>query len=316
VIDSVTLAPTDVTTTRLGFGCGALMQVASRKDRQAVLGAAYESGVRHFDVARMYGLGAAEGELSRFLATHRDGVTVATKYGIDAVGASSGLARIQAPARALLARSQTLRRVVKSRASAFEHPRRYDAECARASLDQSLAQLRTDHVDLFFLHEPLDATAVQIDEVRAHLESERQRGRIRAWGVAGEPEPSRSLTEALGREAVLQVRDDVLQRRDTPLPSGRALVTFGVVSSALRRIREHLSEDPVRRARWNQVLGFDAADAEAVAALLLSDAALANPVGVVLFSTTSPRRAARVATVAPDPESVRGLRSLVAEMPT
>ncbi|HET9153536.1 MAG TPA: aldo/keto reductase [Solirubrobacterales bacterium] len=53
---------------RLGFGCASLMRLPSRRRRQALLAEAFEQGIRHFDVARMYGLGAAEGELGRFAA--------------------------------------------------------------------------------------------------------------------------------------------------------------------------------------------------------------------------------------------------------
>jgi D-threo-aldose 1-dehydrogenase len=59
----------------VGFGCGGLMQSPSRKERMAVLGSAVDSGMTHFDIARMYGLGMAEAELGAFLRTvDRDAV--------------------------------------------------------------------------------------------------------------------------------------------------------------------------------------------------------------------------------------------------
>lgn len=94
-----------MTVSAIGFGCGALMQSPSRKDRMAVLSAALDSGITHFDTARMYGLGRAEAELGTFLRTvDRDSVTIATKFGIDVGGAARRLGRFQAPARALLKR--------------------------------------------------------------------------------------------------------------------------------------------------------------------------------------------------------------------
>src|SRR6185503_14619010 len=57
---------------RLGFGCASLMRVPSRREREALLGEAFEQGIRHFDVARMYGLGAAESELGRFARGRRE----------------------------------------------------------------------------------------------------------------------------------------------------------------------------------------------------------------------------------------------------
>src|SRR4051812_7191906 len=72
-----------VSTSALGLGCAGLFSLPRRADRRAVLDAAYDLGVRHFDVAPMYGLGAAEPELGGFVGGRRDEVTVATKFGIE-----------------------------------------------------------------------------------------------------------------------------------------------------------------------------------------------------------------------------------------
>lgn len=47
--------------TRLGFGCAHLPGRVTRRDALAVLETAFEAGIRHFDVALMYGDGQAEG---------------------------------------------------------------------------------------------------------------------------------------------------------------------------------------------------------------------------------------------------------------
>ena len=62
----VHLIGTNIVTSPLGFGCAQLLRTSSAKQRQRILHAAYDAGIRHFDVARMYGLGAAERELGRF----------------------------------------------------------------------------------------------------------------------------------------------------------------------------------------------------------------------------------------------------------
>ena len=59
------------TTTRLGYGCSSLMGALGQKESLALLEAAYDAGVRHFDVAPLYGFGQAEGCLGEFLARHR-----------------------------------------------------------------------------------------------------------------------------------------------------------------------------------------------------------------------------------------------------
>jgi hypothetical protein len=76
VLKTTTLTPHAFTTSRLGFGCAGLMRMPLRQERIAILEAALERGVRHFDVARAYGMGAAEAELGRVLQGRRDTVTI------------------------------------------------------------------------------------------------------------------------------------------------------------------------------------------------------------------------------------------------
>ena len=89
----IRLHNTDIETTSLGFGCAGLMRLSSRKSRQRLLECVYDSGILHFDVARMYGLGRAEEELGIFLRGRRTDVVVATKFGIE-VNRTSGLASL------------------------------------------------------------------------------------------------------------------------------------------------------------------------------------------------------------------------------
>ncbi len=81
-MQTIPLANTTRQTTRLGFGCGSLMGATNRRDSLKLLEAAYEAGIRHFDVAPMYGYGEAESCLGEFLQHHHGQITVTTKFGI------------------------------------------------------------------------------------------------------------------------------------------------------------------------------------------------------------------------------------------
>src|SRR5260370_38076242 len=81
-MQTIPLADTNRQTTRLGFGCGSIMGATNRRDSLKLLETAYEAGIRHFDVAPMYGYGEAETCLGEFLEHHRGQITVTTKYGI------------------------------------------------------------------------------------------------------------------------------------------------------------------------------------------------------------------------------------------
>ena len=289
LMQTVSLAPSTITTTRLGFGCAGLMRVTSRGKRHDLLAAAFDAGIRHFDVAPMYGLGAAEGELGRFARGKRDRMTIATKFGKEARPAS-WMARLQGPARALIARYPALRRAVKQRDSMFHQPRRYDVVTARKSLERSLTELGTDYVDILFVHDPPDADDVAVDELRDFLENTRQAGRIRAWGVAGEPEPVSALAASFPSDAVLQVRDDILNRHAGELDATQPRITFGILSSALERIVTHVRASEQVRRKWRDAVGADCSDPAVVSSLLLRDGLHANAEGVVLFSTTRRER--------------------------
>src|ERR1017187_3567692 len=97
-MDRIELGTKGRTTTRLGFGCSSLMGAMGRRESSAMLETAFDAGIRHFDVAPMYGFGHAEGCLGEFLGRHRGEVTVTTKYGIPPVRGQGwmGLARAAA----------------------------------------------------------------------------------------------------------------------------------------------------------------------------------------------------------------------------
>ena len=66
----------------LGFGCVQLTTHREASEAVSMLERAFALGITHFDVARAYGFGRAEGILGKFLRGRRDQVTVATKLGL------------------------------------------------------------------------------------------------------------------------------------------------------------------------------------------------------------------------------------------
>lgn len=284
---------------RLGFGCASLMQLPSRRRRQALLAEAFERGIRHFDVARMYGLGATEGELGRFARGRRDEIAIATKFGIEPP--SPLLARAQAPVRLAFEKAPALKGIVKRAAKrggeGSREPRRYDGELARRSLETSLRALGTDYVDCFFVHDPGPADLVDLDGVRACCEELVAAGKVRAWGISGEPDPCIGLVAAV-EPALLQIRDEVFASVTPVSPGGQPAIGFGIIASPLARIEAHLRKNPDARRRWNVATGCDLGDPGAVAALLLREALDRNRHGGVLLATTKPSHLAAAAGAA------------------
>lgn len=115
--------------TPVGLGCmnlshayGAPLSVAAG---EALLRRAIELGVDCFDTAALYGGGANEGLVGRMLAPVRDRITLCSKGGLAMEPQPDG----------------TKKRTVDGR-----------PEALRRHVDASLARLRTDRIDLYYLH--------------------------------------------------------------------------------------------------------------------------------------------------------------------
>jgi D-threo-aldose 1-dehydrogenase len=315
--DQVTLANGAVTTSRLGFGCGGLMRIASRRERDRLLTLAFESGVRHFDVARMYGLGAAERELGRFARTRRDEITIATKFGIETTSPVARLARLQPPVRAALKRLPAARRVIKRRGDAINAARRYDARAARRSLERSLLEAGTDYFDILFVHDPCPGDIVVVDELDRFFRQARDEGKIRAWGVAGAGVTAVQLAKRFGADATLQQRYALFDRSSCDT-NRRGRIVFGFLAVTLSRLTNYLGADPQLRSEWTSSLGLGSRWTEEIAELLLLEAIDSNEGAVVLVSTTRPERMQRAAEAidgAVDGERLAILRELAGRMP-
>lgn len=296
----------------VGFGCAGLMRSPSRKERMAVLGSAVDSGITHFDIARIYGLGQAEAELGKFLQTvDRDTVTVATKFGLDAVGAARRLGRLQAPARALLRKAPALRRAVKRHAAALETARSYGAAIAARSLDQSLAALGVDYIDILFVHAPRPGDTVATDELRQFFERARQQGKIRAWGVSQDDGLEADFAKAFAPEGVSQLRSDLLN--PSPRPADLA---FGVLERSNAVLAGALLADARLAGRWREALQIDPLAPGVLPKLILGSSATATGCRAILYSTSNPRRVAEAASAVSsslETEMLTRFRALVEE---
>ena len=179
---TVMLTGTDISSSRLGFGLSGLHHLPRSKDRQGLLHSALDAGITYFDTAPFYGHGMAEEELGRFATTGRHRLVIATKFGIPP---NPWLRRFPALMYMRLAANAALRRL--TRKESFVIPNRYDFSCASAvsSLDQSLRAMRTDHVDVLYLHEPNMDRLGEPERLIDTLHRLRVAGKVRYFGIAG-----------------------------------------------------------------------------------------------------------------------------------
>ncbi len=129
----------------LGLGCNSFGMKLDVEQSAAVVAAALESGITHFDTSDSYGGGRSEEFLGAVLSGHRDEVVIATKFGSRlADGPFSG-----------------------------GGSRRYVVQACEASL----RRLGTDYIDLYYQHWPDPLTP--IDETLSALDDLVRAGKVR-----------------------------------------------------------------------------------------------------------------------------------------
>ena len=142
----------------IGFGCMNLSHAyavpPAADAAAALLLRALELGETHFDTAALYGFGANEELVGRTLAPFRSQFTLASKCGIAGVKTPEGVRR------AIDGRPETL----------------------KATCEGALRRLRTDVIDLYYLHR-WDKTVPIEDSVGALADLKRE-GKIRAIGLS------------------------------------------------------------------------------------------------------------------------------------
>ena len=279
----------------LGFGCASVYRLPNRRDRRAVLEAAYECGIRHFDVAPIYGLGLAERELADFIGGRAD-ITVATKFGLEPTRAGRLAGVVQGPIRRALQLSanQSLERGSGSRRARRVMERilyahhDYSVANARRALATSLRTLRVDHLDYFLLHEPASVLPDDCPRLAEYLERERDRGLIGHWGPAGDlSHMDANLMSMSARATAHQFPYDLIDGCGGPQPKpGLATIAFGFISLALPRVQAMLAANPGFRERCSELLDSDLEDQRTVIRLLVRDAVGHNRFGTVLISST------------------------------
>jgi aryl-alcohol dehydrogenase-like predicted oxidoreductase len=171
----------NVRTSELGFGCGSVMGRVGRNASLRAMNAAWDNGITLFDTARSYGFGEAEAVLGEFLRGKRDRAALATKYGILAQK-QSGLKRIAVGVARSAFKLPGVRGLVRGKGAKAVTNGQFSAAGLRESIETSLRQLRTDYVDILFLHEAT-ATVLLDAELMSVLDGLVSSGKILRVGL-------------------------------------------------------------------------------------------------------------------------------------
>jgi len=271
---------------RLGFGCGQLYGGRTRKDSVRLLETAIDSGITYFDTARLYGNGEAEYLLGELMPRHRDKVVLASKAGI-LPRRNSLSKRIYDKASRIARKIPSLQRFIPKPVPAEPTFGVFGIADLRRSVETSLRALRTDHLDLFLLHECSFNNATD-PEVISFLESLEKEGKIRGWGTATSLEATTALAVSSNvRISLFQFPSNAWSRNVDKIRSltTAPLVTHSVLGAGFGSLVLALRDHPLLRAKA-VALDVDPDDGPGLAQRLVADALQANPDGMVLFSTS------------------------------
>jgi aryl-alcohol dehydrogenase-like predicted oxidoreductase len=165
----------------MGFGCMSISAnygpAADRNKGIEVIRAAHDQGVTFFDTAEVYGPYANEELVGEALASIRDKVAIATKFGFD--NENGG---------ALNSEPKHIRKVV----------------------EESLKRLRTDHIDLYYQHR-VDPK-VPIEDVAAAIKDLIKAGKVLNFGLSEASAKTIRRAHAVQSVTAVQTEYSLMQR--------------------------------------------------------------------------------------------------------
>ena len=235
------IGDTGVVVTRLGLGgasIGGLYRDATDAESAAVLGRAWELGVRYVDTAPLYGYGTSERRVGAFLGPQpRDAFALSTKVGRLVRDAADVTPDMDVDPQQLGGRHDVYYSGVGSRRVVFD----YSADGVRRSLEESLGRLGLDRIDIVYIHDPDRHWRAAIEGAYPALAALRSEGRVRAIGVGMNQAPmlARFVRECDLDVILLANRYTLLDHAalDELLPAcerrGVAVAVGGVMNSGL-----------------------------------------------------------------------------------
>jgi aryl-alcohol dehydrogenase-like predicted oxidoreductase len=174
-----TLGSQGLATSAIGYGSMGISSGYGIGDAEEGLGAiqrAYELGVTLFDTAEVYGWGENERIVGKAVASFRDDVVIATKFGFTPPGYTPN------------SRPEHIRTVVES----------------------SLRRLATDHIDLLYQHR-VDP-AVPIEDVAGAVKELIDVGKVRYFGLSEVGENTIRAAHAVQPVSVVQTEYSIFER--------------------------------------------------------------------------------------------------------
>jgi aryl-alcohol dehydrogenase-like predicted oxidoreductase len=221
---------TDLVVSEYGLGCARIGGVFKNNpaDFENLLTAALDGGITFFDTSDIYSQGESEKLLAKAFRGRRDRVVIASKAGYVLPSQRRMVARIKPLVRPLVRLLKISRQHLPGavRGSLAQD---YSPEYLPRAVEASLRRLRTDYLDLLQLHSP-PAEIVRRGDWIAALESLRQHGKIRYYGVSCDTVEAAEAALAHAGVSALQLPLNLLDRSFTGVLMRAHAQSVGVIA--------------------------------------------------------------------------------------
>jgi aryl-alcohol dehydrogenase-like predicted oxidoreductase len=177
-METRSLGPSNLQVSLIGLGCNNFGRRIDLEATRKVVDKALELGVTHIDTADIYGGSKSEAFLGQCLEGRRDQVVLATKIGMPMA----------------------------------DHPSdtRGSRDYVAAAIEACLRRLRTDRIDLLYMHEPDAATP--IEETLRALDDAVKAGKVRHLAgsnyTAGEVSDAVDMAKRIGMAGFVATQDE------------------------------------------------------------------------------------------------------------
>lgn len=172
----VKICSSTIETSRIGFGTASIHHLFRTSDQQKLLNSAFDSGIRFYDTAPIYGEGIAENALGKFSQGIRNELTIVSKFGLRQHSFYSKSKYLF-----YLGKAATKLPVYKR----TKLPRRnYDPTLLVHSVENTLTRLRSDYLDILVLHEPKYSEISDFESLIHNLQLLVDAGKILKFGIS------------------------------------------------------------------------------------------------------------------------------------
>ena len=324
------LGSTGISCSVLGFGCSALLGRSGKRESLRALAAAWDSGITLYDTARSYGYGESEALLGEFLAGRRHQSVISTKFGIVPARPPQWKRLAKPAVRAAIALMPSMRVAVRKQAGRQLIAGQFSVPVLEESVHLSLRKLKTDYLDLLFLH-AAPASVLDQDDLLKSMDELVRSGKVRAAGISSDAEVIGQTVERKPRPlSVLQFPCNIFDSSTPELIEARRQInssgsTFGAIANhpfggvvraqqsrvVLTRVAAAPGLDPVLREKLGNV--DDGVLADVVLNIILSHRSIDAVVPAMMQLPHVAKNVAAITNSRFSNEEIGALRKLVAQ---